>query len=51
VLWYTGAAHHIRGLDFMGTVDASSTPVVYGVLTVGLLALCWMRRRTQLAYA
>jgi hypothetical protein len=49
--WYTGAAHHIRGLDFMGTVDASSTPVVYGVLTVGLLAVCWVRRRTQLAYA
>jgi hypothetical protein len=51
VWWYTGAAHHIRGLDFMGTVDASSTPVVYLVLTVGLLAVGWMRRRTQLAYA
>ena len=51
VWWYAGAAHHIRGLDFMGTVDASSTPVVYGVLTVALLAVCWTRRRTQLAYA
>jgi hypothetical protein len=51
VWWYTGAAHHIRGLDFMSTVDASSTPVVYLVLTVGLLAVCWTRRRTQLAYA
>jgi hypothetical protein len=51
IWWYTGAAHHIRGLDFMGTVDASSTPVVYLVLTVGLLAVCWTRRRTQLAYA
>ncbi len=49
--WYMGAAHHIRGLDFMGTVDASSTPVVYLGLTVALLAVCWMRRRGQLAYA
>ncbi|MFP5229942.1 MAG: hypothetical protein ACLGXA_20190 [Acidobacteriota bacterium] len=49
--WYMGAAHHIRGLDFMGTVDASSTPLVYLVLTAALLAVCWTRRRAQLAYA
>lgn len=49
--WYTGAAHHLRGGDFMGTVAASSTPVLYLVLTVALLAVCWMRRRGQLAYA
>jgi len=48
--WYIGAAHHIRGLDFTGTVAVSSTPVVYLVLTVILLATCWTRRRTQLAY-
>ena len=51
VWWYTGAAHHIRGLDFTGTVDASSTPALYLGLTIVLLAACWMRRRTQLAYA
>jgi len=51
VWWYTGAAHHIRGLDFMGTVDVSSTPVVYGMLAIALLAVSWTRRRTQLAYA
>ncbi|HVT99626.1 MAG TPA: hypothetical protein VHE33_19155 [Acidobacteriaceae bacterium] len=49
--WYAGAAHHIRGLDFMGTVDASSTPAIYLALTVALLAVCWTRRRMQLAYA
>ena len=49
--WYTGAAHHLRGLDYMGTVAASSTPVVYLVVTVALLGVCWTRRRTQLAYA
>jgi hypothetical protein len=51
VWWYTGAAHHIPGLDFTGTVAASSTPLVYAVVTVALLVSCWMRRRTQLAYA
>jgi hypothetical protein len=49
--WYTGAAHHLRGGDFTGTVAASSTPVVYLALTGLLLAVCWTRRRTQLAYA
>jgi hypothetical protein len=49
--WYTGAAHHIPGLDFTGTVAASSRPGVYLLLTVALLTACWMRRRTQLAYA
>jgi len=51
VWWYTGAAHHVRGLDYTGTVSASSTPGLYLVLTAALLASCWMRRRTQLAYA
>jgi hypothetical protein len=51
VWWYTGAAHHVRGLDYTGTVAASSTPGLYLSLTVALLASCWMRRRTQLAYA
>jgi hypothetical protein len=51
VWWYTGAAHHVRGLDYTGTVAASATPGLYLALTAVLLASCWMRRRTQLAYA
>jgi hypothetical protein len=51
VWWYTGAAHHVSGLDYTGTVAASSRPVMYLLLTLALLAACWMRRRTQLAYA
>ena len=51
VWWYTGAAHHLRGGDFTGTVASSSRPALYLALTVILLAACWMRRRTQLAYA
>jgi hypothetical protein len=49
--WYTGAAHHIPGLDYTGTFALSSRPVIYLILTLVLLAACWMRRRTQLAYA
>jgi hypothetical protein len=49
--WYTGAAHHLRGMDFTGTFAASSTPAPFLILTTVLLAACWTRRRTQLAYA
>jgi hypothetical protein len=49
--WYTGAAHHTPGLDYTGTFAASSRPVIYLILTLVLLAACWTRRRTQLAYA
>ena len=51
VWWYMGAAHHMRGGDFIGTVAASSRPELYLALTIALLASCWLRRRTQLAYA
>ncbi|MFZ0275170.1 MAG: hypothetical protein WB524_09275 [Acidobacteriaceae bacterium] len=51
VWWYTGAAHHLRGADFTGTVAASSTPLIYLGMTLVLLAICFTRRRTQLAYA
>ena len=51
VWWYIGAAHHIRGLDYMGTVRASSEPVLFLLLSAGLLASCWVRRRAQLGYA
>lgn len=49
--WYVGAAHHIRGLDYLGTVRASSTPLLFLLLAAGLLGSCWLRRRTQLGYA
>ncbi len=49
--WYTGAAHHLHGGDFTGTVPASSTPILYLILTVVLLTAAFARRRTQLAYA
>jgi hypothetical protein len=51
VWWYTGAAHHLRAGDFTGTVAASSTPMIYVGITCVLLAVCFARRRTQLAYA
>ena len=51
IWWYMGPAHHIPGIDFMGTTPASSTPVPYLIATVLLLgAACW-RRRTRIAYA
>lgn len=49
--WYVGPAHHLPGLDFMGTMAGSSTPGMYLLMTVALVAVCWTRRRTQLAYA
>jgi hypothetical protein len=49
--WYTGAANHTPGLDYTGTFATSSRPVIYLVLTIVLLAVCFARRRTQLAYA
>jgi hypothetical protein len=51
VWWYTGALHHLPGADFTGTLAASSRPALYLLFTVGLLAVCFARRRTQLAYA
>lgn len=51
VWWYTGALHHVPGLDYTGTVATSSTPGFFFVITLGLLASCWLRRRMQVAYA
>jgi len=51
VWWYVGATHHVRGLDYMGTVPASSTPGLFLALAGVMLASCWLRRRTQLGYA
>jgi hypothetical protein len=51
IWWYMGPAHHIPGLDFMGTTPASSTPVPYLIATVFLLGAAYWRRRAHMAYA
>jgi hypothetical protein len=51
VWWYIGPAHHIPGLDFMGTTPASSNAVPYLIPTALLLAAAYWRRRTRMAYA
>jgi hypothetical protein len=51
IWWYVGPAHHIPGIDFMGTTPASSSPAPYLIATVFLLAAAYWRRRTRMAYA
>ena len=48
--WYIGA-HHIPGLDFMGTTPASSQPTLYAGAAVLLFAAAYWRRRQSLGYA
>jgi hypothetical protein len=50
VFWYIGPAHHIPGLDFMGTTQASSSPELYAVATIALLAVSYWGRRARLGY-
>jgi hypothetical protein len=49
--WYLGPGHHIRGLDFMGTTDASSTPAAYLAAALLLVLLAYGWRRVRLAHA
>lgn len=49
VWWYIGAAHHIPGLDFMGTTTASSTPGIYLVAGIVLFAAAYLGRYVRLA--
>jgi len=49
--WYIGPMHHIRGIDFMGTSAASSTPVVYLAAAMALGGVAYSWRRARLAYA
>jgi hypothetical protein len=51
IWWYMGPAHHIPGIDFMGTTPASSSPAPYLIATVFLLTAAYWRRRTRMAYA
>ena len=49
IWWYMGPAHHIPGIDFMGTTPASSTPIPYLVATAFLLGAAYWGRRTRIA--
>jgi hypothetical protein len=49
--WYVGPLHHIRGLDFMGTTAASSTPAGYAAAALLLVCLAYAGRKAKLAYA
>jgi len=51
VWWYIGPAHQIPGLDFVGTTPASSSPGIYALATIFLLAVIYWGRRTRLGYA
>jgi hypothetical protein len=51
VWWYIGPAHHLPGLDFMGTTAASSNAAPYLIATALLLGAAYWRRRTHMAYA
>ncbi|HEY6769003.1 MAG TPA: hypothetical protein VI386_29975 [Candidatus Sulfotelmatobacter sp.] len=48
--WYIGPMHHIRGLDFMGSTPASSTPAAYLAASVILAAVAYYGRRIRLGY-
>jgi len=51
VWWYIGPMHHIRGIDFMGTSAASSTPLFYLSAAAVFAGLAYTWRRVRLAYA
>jgi hypothetical protein len=44
-------ANHIRGLDFIGTLEQSRTPMVFFLLALALAAAAYAGRRIRLAYA
>lgn len=51
IWWYMGPAHHIPGMDFMGTTPSSSSPAIFAIVAAVLLAAAYWRRRESLAYA
>jgi len=50
VWWYIGPAHQIPGIDFMATSPASSTPGIYAVASIMLVAIAYYGRRICLGY-
>lgn len=51
VWWYIGPAHHMPGLDFLGTTPDSTRTTLYLLLAAGLVAAAYVGRRAKLAYA
>jgi hypothetical protein len=51
VWWYMGPAHQMPQFDFMGLTAASSTPMLYIVLAMGLIVVSYVGRRVRLGYA
>ncbi|HTR24640.1 MAG TPA: hypothetical protein VMI10_11705 [Terriglobales bacterium] len=51
VWWYIGPAHHLPGLDFLGTSPESAEPTRYLIMGAVLLAAAYAGRRSKLAYA
>jgi hypothetical protein len=51
IWWYIGPAHQLPGLDFMGTTPASSSPGIFAIAALALLAAAYLGRRQRLAYA
>jgi hypothetical protein len=51
VWWYMGPAHHMPGLDFLGTTPDSTRITLYLLMAAGLLAAAYAGRRAKLAYA
>jgi hypothetical protein len=45
VWWYIDPAHQTPSIDFMGVSSASSTPGIYAVATVLLVAVAYYGRR------
>ncbi len=51
VWWYIGPAHHMPGLDFLGTTPDSTRNTLYLLLAAGLVTAAYVGRRAKLAYA
>jgi hypothetical protein len=50
VWWYAGPAHHVPGLDFLGATPQSARPYLFLFLTLVLVFVAYLGRRTKLAY-
>lgn len=50
VWWYVGALHHQPGLDFTGTVPATSRPAIFLLAAVLLAVAGWFGQARRLAY-
>jgi len=49
--WYVGPLHHIRGVDFMGTMAGSSTAAGYAAAALLLVCVAYAGRKHKLALA